>query len=121
MPFTVTTGKDTNVDGNTNDCGNLVGNPLLEPHHFQSEVVAEWFNKGAFAVPTAGTDGKENLAAGARGSDQRVRYGQPHDPQLRAGGHCERQSRGDEIGAVWADPECGRHAAGAGLGLRLTF
>jgi hypothetical protein len=57
LPFTVTTGKDTNLDGNTNDRGNLVGNPLLDPHRSQSQVVAEWFNTAAFAMPAAGTDG----------------------------------------------------------------
>jgi hypothetical protein len=57
LPFTVTTGKDTNLDGNTNDRGNLVGNPYLDPHRSRAQVVAKWFNTAAFAPPAAGTDG----------------------------------------------------------------
>jgi hypothetical protein len=57
LPFTVTTGKDTNLDGNTNDRANLVGNPVLDPHRSQEAVVAEWFNTAAFAQPATGTDG----------------------------------------------------------------
>jgi hypothetical protein len=57
LPFSVTSGKDTNLDGNTNDRANLVGDPVLDPHRSQSAVVGEWFNTLAFAAPTAGTDG----------------------------------------------------------------
>ena len=32
LPFTVTTGKDTNLDGNTNDRGNLVGRSWFTPY-----------------------------------------------------------------------------------------
>ncbi|HUI56791.1 MAG TPA: carboxypeptidase regulatory-like domain-containing protein [Bryobacteraceae bacterium] len=56
-PFTVTSGKDNNVDGNNNDRANLVGNPYLDPHRPQSAVVAEWFNTAAFVANPAGTDG----------------------------------------------------------------
>jgi hypothetical protein len=31
-PFSVTTGRDTNLNGNTTDRANLVGNPFLEPN-----------------------------------------------------------------------------------------
>jgi hypothetical protein len=82
-----------------------VGNPLLDPHRSQSQVVAEWFNTAAFAMPAAGTDGNagRNIldGHGSRDIDQRFQYGQPHHPQLRAGDHCERQSGRDEFGAVW--------------------
>ncbi len=57
LPFTVTTGKDTNLDGNTNDRANLSGNPVLDPHRTESQVIAQWFNTAAFAAPAAGADG----------------------------------------------------------------
>ena len=66
LPFTVTTGKDNNLDGNTNDRGNLMGNPVLDPHRGQSNVTAEWFNTAAFASPANGSDGTSarNLLTG---------------------------------------------------------
>ena len=57
FPFTVTTGKDNNLDGNNNDRANLVGDPYLDPHRSRSAVVAAWFNTAAFASNAAGTDG----------------------------------------------------------------
>jgi hypothetical protein len=57
FPFTVTSGKDNNLDGNNNDRPNLVGNPVLDPHRSRSAVVAEWFNPAAFVANAAGTDG----------------------------------------------------------------
>jgi len=57
LPFTITTGKDTNLDGNTNDRANLVGDPFLDPHRPRSAVVAQWFNTAAFAAPGNGVDG----------------------------------------------------------------
>jgi carboxypeptidase family protein len=56
-PFTITSGKDNNVDGNNNDRANLVGDPYLDPHRSRSAVVAEWFNTAAFATNAPGTDG----------------------------------------------------------------
>jgi hypothetical protein len=56
-PFTVTSGQDTNVDGNNNDRADLVGDPYLDPNRSRSEVTNAWFNTAAFAKPTAGTDG----------------------------------------------------------------
>ena len=32
LPFTVTSGKDNNFDGLSNDRANLVGDPFLDPH-----------------------------------------------------------------------------------------
>ncbi len=66
LPFTVTTGKDNNFDGNTNDRGNLVANPFLDPHRGQANVTAEWFNTAAFASPANGADGTSarNLMTG---------------------------------------------------------
>jgi hypothetical protein len=57
LPFSVTSGKDTNFDGNTNDRANLVGNPVLDPGRARSAVVAEWFNTAAFVPPANGADG----------------------------------------------------------------
>jgi len=57
FPFTVTSGKDNNVDGNNNDRANLIGDPYLDPHRSRSDVVAQWFNTAAFASNAPGTDG----------------------------------------------------------------
>jgi hypothetical protein len=57
LPFTVTTGKDNNLDGNTNDRGNLIGNPFLGAHRGQALVTGEWFNTAAFGSPVNGADG----------------------------------------------------------------
>ena len=58
-PFTVTAGKDVNLDGTNNDRANLIGNPLLNPNRSRSDVTNMWFNTAAFAVPLIanGTDG----------------------------------------------------------------
>lgn len=72
-PFTVTTGKDNNLDGNTNDRATTVGVPALDPHRGQSVVSAEWFNPAAFIPGANGTDGtsSRNLldAPGAKNVD----------------------------------------------------
>jgi hypothetical protein len=57
LPFTVTNGNvDANLDGNTNDRANLVGDPKLA-----NPTKAEWFNTAAFvqnpAVTGVATDG----------------------------------------------------------------
>jgi len=57
LPFTVTSGKDNNLDGLTTDRANLVGDPILDPHRSRAAVTAEWFNIGAFAANPTGTDG----------------------------------------------------------------
>jgi hypothetical protein len=56
-PYTVTTGQDTNVDGNNNDRADLVGDPHLDPNRSRSDVTGAWFNKAAFAYPKTGADG----------------------------------------------------------------
>ena len=50
----VTSGSDTNLDGNTNDRPNLVGNPVLNSDRPRSELVAQYFNTGAFTALSAG-------------------------------------------------------------------
>jgi len=57
LPFTVTTGKDNNLDGNTNDRGNVMGSPILDPHRGQAIVTGEWFNTAVFTSPANGADG----------------------------------------------------------------
>jgi hypothetical protein len=57
LPFTVTAGKDVNLDGTNNDRANLIGNPLLDPHRSRSDVSNMWFNTAAFNVGANGTDG----------------------------------------------------------------
>jgi len=57
IPFNVTTGADTNKDGNTTDRPNLVGDPFLDSHRGRSVAVNAWFDKNAFVVPAAGQDG----------------------------------------------------------------
>jgi hypothetical protein len=57
LPFTVSSGKDNNFDGVTNDRANLVGNPVLDPHRSRAQVLAEWFNTAAFVANPIGTDG----------------------------------------------------------------
>ena len=57
LPFTVTSGKDNNLDGVSNDRANLVGNPYLDPNRARSQVVSAWFNTAAFAANPLGTDG----------------------------------------------------------------
>jgi hypothetical protein len=56
-PLTITNGSDANLDGNTADRANLVGDPLLDPNRPRSEVVARWFNTAAFAQVPVGTEG----------------------------------------------------------------
>jgi hypothetical protein len=57
LPFTVTAGRDVNLDGNNNDRGNLVGNPFLDPNRSRTETTAAWFNVAAFQIGANGTDG----------------------------------------------------------------
>lgn len=57
LPFTVTTGKDVNLDGNNNDRANLIGDPFLDPHRSRAAVTGEWFNIAAFTTGANGTDG----------------------------------------------------------------
>jgi len=65
-PFSVTTGTDVNLDGNSNDRANLIGDPFLDPHRSRNDVSNEWFNIAAFAKGANGTDGTaaRNLMTG---------------------------------------------------------
>ncbi|HEY2940888.1 MAG TPA: TonB-dependent receptor, partial [Vicinamibacteria bacterium] len=55
-PFTVTSGRDNNLDGNNNDRANLVGDPQL-PDRPRSEAIQQWFNTAAFVPNAIGQDG----------------------------------------------------------------
>jgi TonB-dependent receptor-like protein len=54
QPLNVTSGSDTNFDGNTNDRPNLVGNPVLSGDRPRSQLIAQYFNTAAFATVSAG-------------------------------------------------------------------
>jgi hypothetical protein len=56
-PLTITSGVDTNLDGNSGDRANLIGDPYLDPNRARSAVVAQWFNTKAFGPVTNGLDG----------------------------------------------------------------
>jgi hypothetical protein len=56
-PLTITSGVDTNLDGNSGDRANLIGDPYLYPHRSRSAVVAAWFNTAAFGPVQSGHDG----------------------------------------------------------------
>jgi hypothetical protein len=76
LPFTVTSGRDNNYDGNNNDRANVVGNPYLDANQSRTEVTARWFNTAAFAPNAIGTDGNSarNLmdAPGLRNVDMGI-------------------------------------------------
>jgi hypothetical protein len=51
-PLTVTSGVDSNFDGNTNDRADLIGDPFLDPNRSRSAAAAQWFNIAAFSKTT---------------------------------------------------------------------
>jgi hypothetical protein len=57
LPFTITSGSDTNLDGNNNDRPTLVGNPYLDPNRSRDQTTAMWFNTAAFQKASPGVDG----------------------------------------------------------------
>ena len=54
QPLNITSGADSNLDGNTNDRPNLLGNPALSGDRPRSQVVNEFFNTAAFSAVIAG-------------------------------------------------------------------
>jgi outer membrane receptor protein involved in Fe transport len=67
--FTVTSGRDNNVDGNaSNDRPMLVGDPVLVSSRPRGQLVSQWFNPAAFVQNPAGTDGNagRNILTGPR-------------------------------------------------------
>jgi hypothetical protein len=57
LPFTVTSGRDVNLDGNNNDRPSLIGDPHLDPNRSRNAVSNLWFNPAAFIIPANGVDG----------------------------------------------------------------
>jgi Carboxypeptidase regulatory-like domain len=57
FPFSVSAGKDNNLDGVTNDRANIVADPYLDPHRSRAQVINQWFNTAAFVASPLGTDG----------------------------------------------------------------
>jgi len=56
-PLTITSGQDRNLDGLTTDRADLVGDPVLDSGRSRDQLIAQWFNRSAFAQPALGTDG----------------------------------------------------------------
>ncbi len=59
-PFTVRAGVETSLFGIGNDTADLIGNPRLDPGRPRKDLVARFFNTGAFARPerfSVGTSG----------------------------------------------------------------
>lgn len=54
-PFTITSGKDTNLDGTNTDRPDQVGNPNLPSGRSRAQKIAKFFNTSAFAQVPAGT------------------------------------------------------------------
>jgi hypothetical protein len=57
LPLTVTSGKDNNYDGVSNDRADVTGNPFLDAHRSRADVTQMWFNTAAFAPNAIGKDG----------------------------------------------------------------
>jgi len=53
MPFNITSGVDSNKDGNNNDRPNVVGNPFLGGGRSRAAKIHQYFNPSAFAAPAA--------------------------------------------------------------------
>jgi hypothetical protein len=53
-PLSITTDRDNNLDGVNFDCGNLVGDPRLDPDRPRSATTAQWFNVAAFNASAKG-------------------------------------------------------------------
>jgi hypothetical protein len=56
-PLTISTGVDRNFDGLTNDRADLIGDYKLDPDRPREELIEQWFNTAAFALPAIGNDG----------------------------------------------------------------
>jgi carboxypeptidase family protein len=57
LPFSVTSGQDSNTDGNVNDRANLIGNPRLSTDRPRGELIQQYFNTAAFGIPVLGNNG----------------------------------------------------------------
>jgi hypothetical protein len=62
QPFSVTTGRDNNLDGANFDRANLAGDPHLSANRPRQEVLAAWFNTAAFnSLAGGGEDGTSGV------------------------------------------------------------
>jgi hypothetical protein len=57
LPITVTSGVDTNLDGNNNDRPNLIADPALPTNRTRAALVARYFNPAAYQTAATGFDG----------------------------------------------------------------
>jgi hypothetical protein len=57
FPFSVSSGRDTDLDGVGNNRADLVGDPNLPGGRSLNEKLNKWFNTSAFATPAVGTLG----------------------------------------------------------------
>lgn len=74
--FNVTTGRDTNLDGNNNDRPNLVGNPKLSSDRPRDERIARYFDVTAFQAAPDGSVGSagRNILYGPGSVDWNVSF-----------------------------------------------
>ncbi len=56
-PFTVVSGADSNLDGNNNDRPDLIGDPYLSTDRPRDQLIAQYFDPGAFRRAANGTLG----------------------------------------------------------------
>ncbi len=56
-PLTINAGVDRNFDGLTNDRADVIGDPKLDSGRPREELIEQWFNTAAFALPAIGLDG----------------------------------------------------------------
>ena len=56
-PFSVLSGRDNSQSGVNRDRADLVGEPTLDPGRARAALIAEYFNKAAFANNAVGTFG----------------------------------------------------------------
>jgi hypothetical protein len=56
-PLTVTSGVDRNFDGIAGDRADIIGDPELDHGRPEAELIEQWFDTAAFALPAAGADG----------------------------------------------------------------
>jgi hypothetical protein len=56
-PFNVTSGTDRAFTGAGSQRPNLIGNPKLDTGRSKNDLIAQYFNPGAFALPAAGAFG----------------------------------------------------------------
>src|SRR6266849_6785086 len=61
-PLTITSGVDTNFDGNDGDRPDLIGDPVLDHNRSRSSVAAQWFNTAAFSRTVQAANGFDGTA-----------------------------------------------------------